>query len=334
MKKFNDTEVRWGIIGSGNVCEVKSAPAMQKIPSSKLVAVMRRNAEKAADYAERHRVPKWYSNASDLIKDPDVNAIYIATPPDSHLEYTKMAAAAGKPVYVEKPMARTHEECLQMIHACSEAGVPLFVAYYRRTLPHFLKIKSLIEKEAIGKVRSVHIQMCQSPETDIVARSEDNWRVFPEKAGGGYFYDLASHQLDFLDFLFGKIIGGRGYSANQAGLYPAEDMVTGSFKFENGVMGTGNWCFTSAEISQKDQTIIFGSKGQISYKTFGEAKIVLETDEKGKEEFHYDLPVHIQYNLIEKIVGELLGKDISPSTGLTAARTSRVMEQIVYENIE
>jgi predicted dehydrogenase len=329
MKKFKDTEVRWGIIGSGNVCEVKSAPAMQKIPSSELVAVMRRDSVKAADYAERHGVPKWYSDASDLINDPNINAIYIATPPESHLKYTKMAAAAGKPVYVEKPMARTHDECLRMIQACSDAGVPLFVAYYRRTLPHFLKVKSLIEKGAIGNVRSVHIQMCQSPETDIVVRPEDNWRVFPEISGGGYFYDLASHQLDLLDFLLGKIAGARGYSANQAGLYPAEDIVTGSFEFENGVLGTGNWCFTTAGSSQQDLTIIVGSKGQISYKTFGEGKILLETDEEGIEEFHFELPAHIQYYLIEKIVGELLGKDKSPSTGISAARTNRVMEQIV-----
>ena len=195
MKKFIDSEVRWGIIGVGNVCEVKSAPAMQKIPSSQLIAVMRRDAEKAADYAKRHGVSKWYSDAGKLINDPDINAIYIATPPDTHLFYTKMATAAGKPVYVEKPMARSYKECLEMIKVCEDAGVPLFTAYYRRTLPHFLKIKSLIKEGAIGEVRTLHIEMRKIPQPDIVADSEQNWRVFPEIAGGGYFYDLASHQL-------------------------------------------------------------------------------------------------------------------------------------------
>jgi len=332
MNKFNDKEVRWGIIGVGNVCEVKSAPAMQKIPSSQLIAVMRRDAEKAADYAKRHGISKWYSDAGKLINDPDINAIYIATPPDTHLLYTKMAAAAGKPVYVEKPMARSYKECLEMIKVCEDAGVPLFTAYYRRTLPHFLKIKSLIKEGAIGEVRTLHIEMRKIPQPDIVADSEQNWRVFPEIAGGGYFYDLASHQLDFLDFLFGEITHASGFSANQAGLYPAEDLVTASFKFENGVLGTGNWCFTAASISETDLTVISGSKGQISYKTFGEGRVILETDQDGRREFHFELPQHIQYNLIEKIVGELLGSDKSPSSGVTAARTNWVMEQIVYKS--
>ncbi|NCB07478.1 MAG: Gfo/Idh/MocA family oxidoreductase, partial [Bacteroidia bacterium] len=96
--------VRWGIIGVGNVTEVKSGPAFYKTEHSKLVAVMRRDAEKAADYARRHGVEKWYSNATDLINDPEVDAVYIATPPDSHARYAMEAMRAGKPVYVEKPM--------------------------------------------------------------------------------------------------------------------------------------------------------------------------------------------------------------------------------------
>ncbi len=330
LNTFKDREVRWGIIGAGDVCEVKSAPAMQKIPSSSLVAVMRRNAEKAEDYAKRHRVPKWYDDAGQLISDPDVNAIYIATPPDSHMHYTLKAAAAGKPVYVEKPMARTWQECQKMIEACDGAGVQLYVAYYRRTLPHFLKIKSLIENGAIGDVRTVHIRMCKSPLTGANADPDNNWRVDPEKAGGGLFYDLASHQLDFLDFLFGKIGQAGGFSANQAGLYPAEDLVTGCFEFENGVLGTGNWCFTSADLYEADQTLITGSKGQISYETFGKGEFLLETDNEGEKTFRFDLPEHIQYNLIQSIVEELLGNGRCPSTGASAARTNWVMEQIVY----
>ena len=134
MKKINNDKVRWGIVGVGDVCEFKSAPAMQLIDRSELVAVMRRNGSKAKDYAERHGVAKWYDNADNLINDPEVNAIYIATPPIAHAEYTIMAAHAGKAVYVEKPMARNTEECREMIKVCSNAGVPLYVAYYRRRL--------------------------------------------------------------------------------------------------------------------------------------------------------------------------------------------------------
>jgi predicted dehydrogenase len=325
---FHHDQVHWGVIGAGDVCEVKSAPAMDKIPSSKLVAIMRRNTEKAKDYAMRHQVPKWYDSADELINDPDVNAIYIATPPDTHHYFTLRAAEAGKPVYVEKPMARTWEECRDMIRACKKVGVPLYVAYYRRTLPNFLKIKSLIEAGEIGDVRTVHIQMCKAPVKEIDSGNHDNWRVIPEIAGGGLFYDLASHQLDFLDYLFGRIIRAGGTSTNQGGYYSAEDLVTGYFEFENGIMGTGNWCFTSSETSETDETTIIGSKGQITYETFGEPVIRLETDDRGEESFKFEMPENIQYYLIESIVNELLGNGHCPSTGDSAARTNWVLSQI------
>src|SRR6266850_844131 len=165
-------EIRWGIIGAGDVCEVKSAPAMNKIAGSKLVAVMRRNAEKARDFARRHDVPKWYDDADQLINDPDVNAIYIATPPDSHEHYTLKAAKAGKPVYVEKPMARTYQECLSMIDACQKANVPLFTAYYRRMLPNFMKVKSLLAEGLIGEVRYVSVVLNKTLHPDIVGASK------------------------------------------------------------------------------------------------------------------------------------------------------------------
>ncbi|MEX2591958.1 MAG: Gfo/Idh/MocA family oxidoreductase [Anditalea sp.] len=329
MKIFQDPEVRWGVIGVGNVCEVKSAPAMGLIKNSKLVAVMRRNGEKAKAYAEKHQVPKWYAQADELINDPEVNAIYIATPPHVHAELTKKAAEAGKPVYVEKPMARTYQECLDMLESCKGANVPLFVAYYRRTLPNFLKVKELVESGAIGDIRLVNIQMNQSKDPNLAVSSATNWRIDPEIAGGGYFYDLASHQLDFLDFLVGPIKRAQGFSGNQAGLYPAEDIVSASFQFENGVMGTGSWCFTAGEVSKKDLTTLVGSKGQISYPSFGESFVLLETDERGKEKFDFEMPKHIQHFLIESVVEELLGKGKCPSTGISGARTNWVMESII-----
>ena len=114
--------VNWGIIGCGNVTEKKSGPAFNKIEGSRLVAVMRRDASKAEDYARRHGVPKFYSDATLLINDPDVNAVYIATPPDTHAKYAIETMRAGKPAYVEKPMARTIAECEEMIRVSEETG--------------------------------------------------------------------------------------------------------------------------------------------------------------------------------------------------------------------
>jgi len=327
-KKIDDTEVRWGVIGAGDVCQVKSAPAMNKIQDSKLVAVMRRNGEKARNYAKIHNVPKWYDDADELLKDPDVNAIYIATPPNVHSELTKKAAATGKPVYVEKPMARTHAECLEMIEVCEKENVPLYVAYYRRALPNFLKIKELIEDGRIGEVRLVNIQMNKPADPAIDTNRVDNWRVVPELAGGGYFYDLASHQLDYLDFLFGPIIDACGFSANQGGLYEAEDIVAGSFRFENGILGSGSWCFTTGGSSELDSTTILGSKGEISYPTFGDSGVTVKTANGEIKRFEFEQPQHIQQPLIESIVGELLGRGECPSTGISGARTNYVMEEM------
>lgn len=327
------SEVRWGIIGCGDVCEVKSAPAMQQLPHSSIVAVMRRNGDKAADYARRHGVPRWYADAGDLLADPEVNAVYIATPPGSHAEYTVRAARAGKPVYVEKPMARTYAECRQMIDACREAGVPLYVAYYRRTLVMFQKVKKWIDDGRIGAVRFVNIQLIQPRHPALIADSEENWRVLPEIAGGGYFYDLASHQLDYLDFLFGPIAAVKGLKANQAGLYPAEDIVAASFAFENGVIGSGLWCFTAASSARKEEITIVGDRGTITFPTFGAPRARLVTDEPREQICKVAHPPHIQQLLIEQVVDALRGgRDSVVSTGETAARTNWVMEQIININ--
>jgi predicted dehydrogenase len=330
MSKTNQTEIRWGIIGAGDVCEVKSGPAFNLAPQSKLIAVMRRNGQKAEDYAKRHKVPRWYDDADKLIHDPDINAIYIATPPGSHAEYTFKAAEAGKPVYVEKPMARTYKECVAMVDACKKADVPLFVAYYRRRLPNFLKIKELVDEGAIGDIRFVDIKLLKTLKPDIVGASghKDNWRVYPEIAGGGYFYDLASHQLDFLDYLFGPVRKAIGYAHNQAGLYPAEDIVSGSFYFDNGIIGQGTWCFTTSDVSDIERTTIVGSEGQISFAYFGDGTVTLEVEGEKKEVIPFVLPRHIQMPLINTIVGELLGKDNCPSTGISGSRTNWVMEQL------
>ncbi|WP_339752768.1 Gfo/Idh/MocA family oxidoreductase [Algoriphagus aquimarinus] len=333
MSKIEDTEVRWGILGVGNVCEVKSAPAMNLIPNSKIVAVMRRSEEKVKDYAERHGISKWYTSASDLINDPEVNAIYIATPPNAHLELAKLAAAAGKPVYVEKPMARTHAECLEMIAICEKANIPLYVAYYRRELPHFRKIKELMDTGILGEIRTVHINLKQKLDATLITKVETNWRVDPELAGGGYFFDLASHQLDLMDFFFGKITHASGFASNQAKTYEAEDIVSGSFVFDSGVLGSGNWCFTTSANAEVDETIIYGSKGTIRFETFGKGEFTLNTDEKGTQEFSFELPKHIQQPLIKTIVGDLLGSETCYSTGISGARANWVMDQLVKEKV-
>jgi len=320
--------IRWGIIGCGSVTETKSGPGFQKAQNSALMAVMRRAGQLAKDYAQRHNVPHWYDTPEALINDPQVDAIYIATPPSSHKEYTLLAAAAGKPVYVEKPMALNHAECLEMLEACQSAKTPLFVAYYRRALARFLKIKELIEAGAVGAVRFVTINLHMSPRPDEADPDKLPWRVCPEIAGGGRFVDLASHQLDFLDFLFGPIKRVYGLAANQAGFYPAEDMVSGIFEFASGVQGMGTWCFSA--FNELDYTEIVGTNGKITFSSFDDQPIEL-TNSAGARQFNIYNPQHVQQPLIQLVVNTLTGAGECPSTGQSAARTSWVMDQILRE---
>ncbi|MCF8362031.1 MAG: Gfo/Idh/MocA family oxidoreductase [Prolixibacteraceae bacterium] len=319
-------EIKWGIIGCGDVTEVKGGPAFSKAAHSELVAVMRRDAEKAADYAHRHSVKKWYSEAQMLIDDPEVNAVYVATPPSSHAFYAKMAIQAGKPVYIEKPMCRTHTECIEVNQLAKKHDVPVFVAYYRRKLPGFQKVKSLIEQGDIGEVRSVSIQLFKHAQEDDL--SSLPWRVDPSIAGGGHFFDLASHQLDYLDYLLGPVNEVYSVVDNQGGLYPAEDIISASFAFKNGVVGNGSWCFNSSAVNDRDVIEIIGTEGRIEFSCFDFVPVKLVT-ENGIQSFEYKKPKHVQQNMIEHVVKVLRNEEQAVSTGETAVRTNKVMEEIV-----
>lgn len=324
-------EIRWGMIGCGDVAERKSGPAFNRLPNSSLIAVAGTSSGRAEEYAHRHGISKWYNDGNLIIDDPEVNAIYIATPPDSHASYTIQAAQAGKPVYVEKPMARTYAECQSMIAACQQSGVPLFVAYYRRCLPAFLKIKELVENGIIGAVRCVTIRLFSPPQPQDLDRDHLPWRVRPEISGGGYLYDLASHQLDYLDYLFGPVSGVASLTANQAGLYPAEDITAASWLHASGVIGSGVWCFTTAQGQAVDQAEIVGSWGRIRFSFFEQEPVCLETS-SGVEEFLFPRRDPIQLPLIQLVVDELRGVGQCPSTGVSAARTNWVLEQMVRQS--
>ncbi|MEM6428378.1 MAG: Gfo/Idh/MocA family oxidoreductase [Deinococcota bacterium] len=319
--------IRWGIIGVGNVTEQKSGPGFQQAQHSQLVAVMRRNAARAEDYATRHKVPFWTTDASELINHPEVDAVYIATPPDSHCSYTEHVAAAGKPVYVEKPMARTYAECQTMLRACEQASVPLFVAYYRRAMPRFERVRRIIEAGDLGSVRSVHITLHRPASSEDTSSSKP-WRVLPEVAGGGYFVDMGSHTLDLLDWLLGPITHVYGIAQNQAGHYPAEDAVSATFSFENGIIGSGSWCFNAFE--QYDEVTITGDTGCLKFSCFDETALQLMTTE-GQQTIDAPYPDVVQQPLIQQVVNALNGKGTCASTGQSAARTSYVMDNILAQ---
>lgn len=320
--------VRWGMIGCGDVTEVKSGPALQKAAGSALAAVMRRDRAKAEDYARRHGVPRVHDRAESLIHDPEVDAVYIATPPSSHRELALGAAAARKPCLVEKPMAMTHAECLEMAEAFDRARVPLWVAYYRRALPRFLKVRDLLATGAIGRVTSVQMEV----HTVLPAQAADiGWRVDPSIAGAGLFFDLASHCFDLLDFLIGRITTVSGCAINTGGVYPAEDVTAASFAFASNVVGTGIWNFNAS--SKTDHLRITGSQGELTSPIFSDTNVMVTTP-AGSTTHSAPNPPHVHQPLLQTIVDELAGHGRCESTGTSGARASWVMEQCVREYYE
>jgi len=320
-------KIRWGIIGVGDVTEVKSGPALYKAEHSELVAVMRRTADKAEDFAKRHNVARWYDDADALINDPDVDVVYIATPPNVHKEYALKVAAAGKDVYSEKPLSLSYPDCQEMISACKDAGVNLWGAYYRRSQERFLKIKTLLDDDAIGQIHSVSTRLFKKPIVPADTKtSELPWRVLPEISGGGIFVDMGSHTLDLLDFYLGPITEAKGMATNQQGYYPAEDTVSAMFTFESGVIGSGLWNFTTdVEI---DETILVGTKGTISFSSFDDSPIKLVSS-KGEQEFNIPYPEHVHQPLVESIISELNNIGQCPSSAESSARTSWVIDEVL-----
>lgn len=304
--------IKWGIIGCGDVTEVKSGPAFNKVPNSALVAVMRRNAAKAADYALRHGVPRWYSNADDLINDPDVNAVYIATPPSSHEEYSIAALQAGKPVYIEKPITLTAASAKKILNAVQQTGIKASVAHYRRQQPYFQKIKSLIDGGAIGSVRFVHMRYCNPPLTEAQLQKEGYaWRVNPALSGGGLFHDLAPHGLDLMYYFFGKAERVQGIATNQGQGYAADDLVTGTMQFQNSVVFNGLWCFAVAPGTEEDYCEVRGEAGTLKFSVFGTPKIEL-TVNGNTETILFEPLQHVQHPMIAAVVQYFLGAGTNP----------------------
>lgn len=316
---------KWGIIGCGSVTELKSGPAYQKVAGFDLHAVMRRDIEKAKDYAVRHGVPKFYGDADDLINDPEIDAVYIATPPDSHGYYALKVAEAGKICCIEKPMAPTYEECVLINNLFEEKKIPLFVAYYRRSLPRFEQIKSWIEQNKIGKIRHINWHLSK-PTNSIDLSKIYNWRTDAKIAYGGYFDDLASHGIDLFIHLLGSIDKANGIAVNQQGLYTSMDSVTGNWVHKSGVTGSGSWNFGTK--NREDIVHIYGDKGKISFSVFDEVPLVLEL-ESDKESVIIAHPENIQFFHVQNMKNHLLKKSIHPSTGSTAAHTSWVLDNIL-----
>lgn len=316
--------INFGIIGCGDVTEVKSGPAFQKIEGANLLAVMRRNEGKLIDYAKRHNVPKYTTNYIDILKDKDIDAVYIATPPKMHHFYTLEAAKYGKAVYVEKPMAMTVAECEEMIQVCKDNQVPLFVAYYRRGQDKFNKVKELIESNEIGEVRSFqYFYTSKTPKMD----PNRPWLYSKEEAGGGLLYDIGSHMIDSMIYMFGEVKMATGISGNQSGILNVNDVTSGIIQFKNNIQGSIQLSFNGNE--KRDELTIIGSKGSLKLSIMSYDNLIVT---KGGTTYEIEYPMleHVQLPYIKRVVNTLLGKDNYDTTGIYGLRTQEILE--TFEN--
>lgn len=323
--KVIDDEVRWGIIGCGDVCEVKSGPAFSKVDNSNLVAVMRRDGDKARDYARRHGVPKSYDDADTLISDEEVNAIYIATPPVYHEEYAYRAMRAGKPVYIEKPLTVNSASCERMIANADRFDVPAVCAHYRRGLQLYRAVRTIAQEGKLGNIRLIDLQLLKAPRKDGVYDPATNWRIDPAISGGGLFYDLAPHQLDILYWIFGKPIEWRGRSLNQSKAYEAPDVTYLEALFDNDILLHGLWAFNVGSAAEHDSCKIVGDKGFISFPFF-QSPVLDSYTQEGSDRKTFVNPRHIQMPMIAEVVNYFRGKGDNPCSLREALVTMQMME--------
>ncbi|CAM9668146.1 unnamed protein product [Discosporangium mesarthrocarpum] len=363
--------IRFAIVGAGSVCEVKSGPAFYKAPGSSLVAVMvrccilymviriiggfrmvvlydkshlaldpctnpkRRTRSLAEDFARRHGVPRFYDDLDAMLHDSEVDAVYIATPPDTHMDLALRVCAAGKPCYLEKPMARSHSECVTILKAFKVAELPLYVGYYRRYLPKFRYAKAMLDDGRIGHITGVNMRLSQFRHKLVGEEPRTDWRVNAEHAGGGLFMDLGSHQLDLLDYLLGPLTEVYGSAQRlqptdslPTPAYAVEDRVVMMFKAPGGVLGTASWNFCSGV--WEDQVEISGTLGSLSFSCFDNHPVRLEisaVDGAGGgrlqgpdiEEHQAEQPDHVHQPLVEAMVRDLQAWSLAKAKGEGAA---------------
>ncbi|MCW3465700.1 Gfo/Idh/MocA family protein [Chitinophaga nivalis] len=317
--------IRWGIIGCGNVTEIKSGPAFRLAANSDVVAVMRRNGALAADYAARHQVSRYYDNAEALLDDPAVNAIYIATPPDSHEAYALAAIERGYPVYIEKPVGLNAAAAHRIADAVTAAGAVASVAHYRRRLPAFTCVQQLLREKRIGQVTGIDLRLWHTP-----LAGDGGWRMDgPISAGGagGHFHDLAPHQIDILLYYFGQPVHCTGISSGGGKQIP--HTISGQILFENDILFNGSWNFRVAETETKDECIINGTKGSIRFHFFQHFdRVTLHTGHH-TQEFRFETPAHIQQYLIADVVKYFRGEQPNPSSVTEAALGMDILEKLL-----
>mmetsp|Transcript_19774 Transcript_19774/g.30521 ORF Transcript_19774/g.30521 Transcript_19774/m.30521 type:complete len:397 (-) Transcript_19774:1917-3107(-) len=344
------TPIRWGIIGVGDVCEVKSGPAFYKCTDSSLGVVMRRTADKAKDFAERHNVPRYYSSIDDVLEDDGIDAIYVATPPGGdRLKIAQAVVKAGKPCYMEKPLGRDGNEAQEIANLFTQAKLPLYTAYYRRSMSKFIECHRIMHNGTLGQLTSVTCTL----HLPFLEEDKSIWRYDKSMSGGGILMDMGCHMLDLVDHFLGPLQNCVGVAArtvsNQGWVHDkeqgVEDNVRGHWIHrvtpkkegeEYTLLGSCSFEFCGGGPAV-DQIQITGTKGVLRFSCFdpGNPELLIRRGEKvEKQIIETEWPAHVHQPMVQDIVDELksgtyMGPGSRLCSGTDAVRTSVVIDKLL-----
>jgi 1,5-anhydro-D-fructose reductase (1,5-anhydro-D-mannitol-forming) len=312
--------IRWGIIGCGNVAEFKSGPPLYQTPGSELVAVMRRDAARAADFAQRHGARRWYTEAEALIADADVNAIYIASPHNQHAAHVKMAANAGKSVLCEKPMGISVAEAQACVDVCRANHVPLAVAYYRREWPIVQQMHALLNEGAIGRVVSARIHL-----TDYFAGDPDRpWLTSKTLSGGGALANAGSHWIDLVRYMLGEVISVSAQCSSHASGFETEDTIV--VQMETITHALVSVSITLQSPINANEFEISGTQGRMRATSLADGQLIIDRAGEKTQTLSLSRSRFAHAEFIAALIDRLRSDQPSPIPGEDAVATWRIME--------
>ncbi|MBI5301607.1 MAG: Gfo/Idh/MocA family oxidoreductase [Chloroflexi bacterium] len=319
--------IRWGVIGAGNVFEYKSGPALYKTPHSELTAVMRTSIDKAHEVATRHGAKRWYTDAASLVNDPDVNAVYIASPHYLHPEHVALAARAKKIVLSEKPLGVTTTQAQACVDVCKKNGVPLTVAYYRRYWAITQAIKKFVHEGAIGRIVQARIGVSDWFSGD----NERAWLLSREKSGGDALANVGAHWVDLVRYLLGEPREVVALCSSTASGFETDDTVGVDMRLDNDALVS--LLVTRRTPVSTNEFDIFGTEGSIRVSSLVDGKLVLYRKGHDAEPMQFSRIGVMHSELVAALVPRMLRGEPSPLPGEEAVAVWRVM-QAAYHSAE
>jgi len=313
--------IRWGLIGCGDVALHKGGPALAEARGGALGAVMSRDPAKGGEYAGHFGCSRVYGQIGELLADGDLDAVYIATPPNLHAEQTLRSAQAAKHILCEKPMALSTQDCRRMIHGCDRSGVKLFVAYYRRRFPAIVKMKALLDEGIVGRITMARAQ-CSFPYQPL-PDAKDYWRLDPAIAGGGFLWDIGSHRIDLLVHLLGQPRRVTAFVETVTIDAPVDDSASLLIAFEGGAQAAGLFHWNVA--ANTDEIEIGGTGGRIRC-DMATGEVVCQRAKGSAERWKLPPPRISHLGLVEDVVKCVAEDAPNPCDGHEGLQTNAIME--------